>query len=222
MFKTCCISLKMTKYQWDKSAQPPAKSAGGWVRRQLDNVQKNRKVWQYLLLRYLHQLLLPLLPADLKGHGPLVTIYLLLSPDSNSVINQWNTLHSPPPQLIGQWNGLPGHLFFDGAHFLYLRASCNSDSQHCQQATASRQSAVPIGRGPRGRLLELAEHMAVASQVLRIYTGSAIRPKNSRQDGLLRVQEGFILRDTADFSGLDQQIFYNLGSYESPESPLSL
>ena len=48
--------------------------------------------------------------------------------------------------------------------------------------------------------------------------GSAIRPKNSR----LVVPPGFILRDTADSSGPDQWILHNLGSYESPESPLSL
>ena len=48
--------------------------------------------------------------------------------------------------------------------------------------------------------------------------GSAIRPKNSR----LVAPPGFILRDTADSSGPDQWILHNLGSYESPESPLSL
>ena len=31
---------------------------------------------------------------------------------------------------------------------------------------------------------------------------------------------GFIIRAAADFSGFDVQIFYNLGSYDSPESPL--
>ena len=42
--------------------------------------------------------------------------------------------------------------------------------------------------------------------------GGAIRQKNSRPV--------IMLRAAADFSGLDVQIFYNLGSYESPESPL--
>ena len=53
-------------------------------------------------------------------------------------------------------------------------------------------------------------------QVLRDNIGSAIRPKNSRPV----VPHGFMLRAAADFSGLDVQIFYNLGSYDSPESPL--
>ena len=56
------------------------------------------------------------------------------------------------------------------------------------------------------------------TQVLRYDSGSAIRPKNSR----LVAPPGFMLRDTADFSGLDVQIFYDFGSYDSPESPLSL
>ena len=64
---------------------------------------------------------------------------------------------------------------------------------------------------------EIWSHMVV-TQVLRYDSGSAIRPKNSR----LMAPPGFMLRDTADFSGLDVQIFYNLGSYDSPESPLSL
>ena len=46
--------------------------------------------------------------------------------------------------------------------------------------------------------------------------------KKELPGGLLRVQEGFILREAADLSGQDQQIIYNLGSYESPESPLSM
>ena len=46
--------------------------------------------------------------------------------------------------------------------------------------------------------------------------GSAIRPKNSRPVA----PPGFMLHAAADFSGLDVQIFYNLDSYDSPESPL--
>ena len=46
--------------------------------------------------------------------------------------------------------------------------------------------------------------------------GSAIRPKNSRPVA----PPGFMLHAAADFSGLDVEIFYNLGSYDSPESPL--
>ena len=53
-------------------------------------------------------------------------------------------------------------------------------------------------------------------QVLRDNIGSAIRPKNSRPVA----PPGFMLRAAAEFSGLDVQILYNLGSYESPESPL--
>ena len=49
-------------------------------------------------------------------------------------------------------------------------------------------------------------------------TGSAIRPKNSR----LVAPPGFMLHEAADFSALDVPIFYNLGSYDSPESPLSM
>ena len=57
---------------------------------------------------------------------------------------------------------------------------------------------------------------SVFAQVLRDNIGSAIRPKNSRPV----VPHGFMLRAAADFSGLDVQIFYNLGSYDSPVSPL--
>ena len=56
----------------------------------------------------------------------------------------------------------------------------------------------------------------LTSQVLRDKLGSAIRPKNSRPVA----PPGFILHAAADSSGLDVQIFYNLGSYDSPESPL--
>ena len=51
------------------------------------------------------------------------------------------------------------------------------------------------------------------TQVLRDNIGSTIRPKNCRPV----VPPGFMLRAAADFSGLDVQIFYNLGSYDSPE-----
>ena len=155
MFKICCVlALKWQNVIGIKVLSHRQKVP---VAESYDNLtvcKKQKSVTISFTEIHLHQLLLP---ADRKGHCPLVTIYLLLSPDSNSVINQWNTLHSPPPQLIGQWNGLPGHLFFDGAHFLYLRASCNSDSQHCQQPVASPA----VGRRPRGRgrLLELAEHI---------------------------------------------------------------
>ena len=56
----------------------------------------------------------------------------------------------------------------------------------------------------------------VGTQVLRDNIGSAIRPKNSRPVA----PPGFMLHAAADFSGLDVQIFYNLDSYDSPESPL--
>ena len=49
-------------------------------------------------------------------------------------------------------------------------------------------------------------------------TGSAIRPKNSH----MVAPPGFMLYEAADFSALDVPIFYNLGSYDSPESPLSM
>ena len=54
------------------------------------------------------------------------------------------------------------------------------------------------------------------TQVLRDNIGNAIRPKNSRPVA----PPGFMLHAAADFSGLDVQIFYNLDSYDSPESPL--
>ena len=54
------------------------------------------------------------------------------------------------------------------------------------------------------------------TQVLRDNIGSAIRPKNSRPVA----PPGFTLYVAADFSGLDVQTFYNLGLYNSPESPL--
>ena len=57
---------------------------------------------------------------------------------------------------------------------------------------------------------------SLGSKVLRDNIGSAIRPKNSRPVA----PPGFMLHAAADFSGLDVQIFYNLGSYDSPESPL--
>ena len=41
--------------------------------------------------------------------------------------------------------------------------------------------------------------------------GTAIWPKKQSPGGLLRVQEGFILREAADFSGLDQPIFLKFG-----------
>ena len=41
--------------------------------------------------------------------------------------------------------------------------------------------------------------------------GTAIWASKLSPDGLLRVQEGFILREAADFSGLDQPIFLKFG-----------
>ena len=115
MFKTCCVlALKWQNVIGIKVLSHRQKVP---VAESYDNLtvcKKQKSVTISFTEIHLHQLLLP---ADLKGHCPLVTIYLLLSPDSNSVINQWNTLHSPPPQLIGQWNGLPGHLFLMGLIF---------------------------------------------------------------------------------------------------------
>ena len=47
---------------------PRQKSAGGWARRQLDNLQKNQSRFTSFAI-----LIIALLPADLKGHCPLVT-----------------------------------------------------------------------------------------------------------------------------------------------------